>query len=89
MSPTVETYECRVLLCPETEGDATGFYILALDLPGTVSQGETEEEALAQIQDALQCVIAVYRESGDVIPWEPVDFDPVEGAKEFVVRVQV
>lgn len=43
------SYELRVLLCPEEQG----FSIFALNLPGIISQGETESEAVANIAEAF------------------------------------
>jgi predicted RNase H-like HicB family nuclease len=73
------TYECRVLLCPE-EG---GFSVHALTLPGAVSQGDNEAEALVNIREAIQAAIGEYKERGITIPWEPVVVDDIpKGASE-------
>ena len=67
----VKTYECRVLLVPE---DAGGFSAHATQLPGLVSQGESEEEALENIREAFRGVASVYQETGR-IPWSPVEME--------------
>ncbi len=78
--------ECRVLLCPETE--AGGFSIHALDLPGVVSQGETEEEAVANIQESFAAAIAAYHESAMPIPWSNVVVDDIpDGSRELRILV--
>lgn len=67
------TYKCKVLLCPEESG---GYSIHALTLPGVVSQGETEVEAIANIKEAFEGVLASYVESGDPIPWTSEQYPP-------------
>ncbi len=68
-----ESREYAVVLQPEDEG---GFSVFVPELPGCVSQGETREEALAMIKEA----IAVYLESleahGDPVP-PPVELEQV------------
>jgi predicted RNase H-like HicB family nuclease len=59
-------YRCEVRLRPEEDG---GFSVYAASLPGAVSQGEDEQEALANITEALEGVIATYLETGLPIPW--------------------
>jgi len=80
------TYECRVLLCPEPEG---GYSVHAIRLPGVVSQGETEEEALANIADAFQEVIRTYVEDGGTIPWSDADTERPKGSLERWILVHV
>jgi predicted RNase H-like HicB family nuclease len=73
-------YECPVLLCPEEEG---GFSVHALTLPGAVSEGESAEEALANIAEAIQLLIEGCTESGIAIPWRAVEVDDIpRGAKK-------
>ena len=67
------TYKCRVLLCPEKDG---GYSAHAIRLPGVVSQGESEEEALENIADAFRATISVYCEHGGTIPWTDIQIDP-------------
>ncbi len=38
------------------------------DLPGCVSSGDTQEEALRNIEEAVRGHIAVLRESGEAVP---------------------
>jgi predicted RNase H-like HicB family nuclease len=45
-----------VILEPQDEG---GFTVRCLELPGAISQGETKEEALANIKEAIGLVIEV------------------------------
>ena len=74
-----KAYECPVLLCPEAEG---GFSIHALTLPGAISQGETEQESLDNITEAILGIIEEHIARGNPIPWRPVDVDDVpKGAK--------
>jgi len=72
--------QCHVLLCPEEDG---GYSAHALKLPGVVSQGETEQEALDNIKAAFRDTIHVYREEGMDIPWSAVEMeDRPKGSKE-------
>lgn len=79
-------YVCRVLLCPEEEG---GYSAFALRLPGTVSQGDTEQEALANIAEAFQATVSLYLEEGQGIPWEPVEVERPRGCLERWILVDV
>ena len=45
-----------VILKPQAGG---GFTVRCLELPGAISQGETKEEALANIKEAIGLVIEV------------------------------
>lgn len=57
----------RVLLEPEEEG---GYGVWVPVLPGCVSQGETREEALANIQEAIQSYLESCLKHGEPIPEE-------------------
>jgi predicted RNase H-like HicB family nuclease len=80
------TYECRVLLCPEEEG---GYSAHALRLPGVVSQGESEQEALENIVDAFRAAVSLYREQGAPIPWSYIEMDRPKGSIERWILVKV
>ena len=70
--PPGSCYECRVALLEEPEG---GFSVYAVSLPGVCSQGETEEEAIANIRDALTGAIHEYLAAGE-IPWCDAFLEP-------------
>jgi antitoxin HicB len=57
-----------VLIEPLSEEDGGGFVALVPDLPGCMSDGETAEEALAHIQDAIVSWIEEARVLGRTIP---------------------
>ena len=61
--------QCAVYLIPEVEG---GYSVIAAHLPGAMSQGETEAEALGNITEALSGIVQSYREAQQDIPWEDV-----------------
>jgi antitoxin HicB len=68
-------------LTPEPEG---GWFIRIKELPGCMSQGDSPEEALQMIDDAMRCWLEVSLEDGDPIP-EPRPAEEYSG--KFVVRV--
>lgn len=45
-----------------------GFVVTCPAVPGAVSQGETYEEALANIKEAVELALECYREDGVPIP---------------------
>ncbi len=73
------TFECRVLLHPQAGG---GFSAIAARLPGVVSEGETETEALANIAEAFQGAVAFYLDDRGAIPWTDVAVERTEGCQE-------
>lgn len=48
-----------VVLQPQEEG---GFNVQCVEIPGAISQGETREEALANIREAIELVLDVLQE---------------------------
>ena len=64
----------KVVLEPSDEG---GFTVYVPSLPGCVSEGETEKEALANIQEAIQLYM------------EPVDDDVVLEGRAHVQEIEV
>lgn len=57
----------RVLLEPDEEG---GYAVWVPALPGCVSQGETREEALVNIHEAIQSYLESCLRHGEPIPEE-------------------
>lgn len=60
-------YRYRVILEPEEEG---GYAVWVPALPGCVSQGDTLEEALANIREAIQSYVESCRKHGEAVPDE-------------------
>jgi antitoxin HicB len=58
----------RVLIEPLAQEDGGGFVATAPDLPGCMSDGETPEDALAQVQDAIAAWIEEARALGRPVP---------------------
>ena len=81
-----KAYQIEVRLTQEAEG---GFSVCAPQLPGVVSQGETKEEAIENITEALLAAIESYRESHEEIPWqsEPAPRQSSEISRWIVVHV--
>jgi predicted RNase H-like HicB family nuclease len=62
-----------VVLKDETDG---GYSVSVPALPGCHSQGDTRDEALANIREAIELYVETLREAGEPIP--------TEAGKEFV-----
>jgi len=67
----------KVILEPEPSG---GFSVYVPSLPGCASQGETEEEALTNIREAVALYLSSLREDGLEIPNDDVILTEVEVA---------
>ena len=50
-----------------------GYVVRCLELPGAMSQGETEEEALANMRDAILTILDMMREQGQAPTVEPTE----------------
>jgi antitoxin HicB len=57
-----------VIVQPLSEDDGGGFIATVSDLPGCMSDGETPEEALHEVQDAIDAWIEAARELGRSVP---------------------
>lgn len=60
----------KVLLYPGEDGY---FVVEVPSLPGCISQGKTREEALANIEEAIDLYIEVLQERGEPIPEDQVE----------------
>nr|VFK62197.1 MAG: antitoxin HicB [Candidatus Kentron sp. UNK]VFK70311.1 MAG: antitoxin HicB [Candidatus Kentron sp. UNK] len=58
-------YKIPLVLAPQTEG---GFTVTSPILPELVTEGDSIEEVLANVQDALLAVIEAYRDLGRSLP---------------------
>lgn len=54
-------YKLPLVLTPQPEG---GFTVTSPVLPELVTEGDTVNEALANVQDALAAVIEIYQDLG-------------------------
>ncbi len=62
------------------EAEEGGYVVTCPELPGCVSEGETREEALANIKDAIQGYLEVLRRHGQQLPRVEVETVEVEVA---------
>ncbi len=67
----------KVVLEPAEEG---GYTVYVPSLPGCVSEGDTYEEALQNIREAIEGWIQVSQEFGDEIPPSDVIIETVQVA---------
>jgi predicted RNase H-like HicB family nuclease len=65
-----KSYRCHVCLVHEDDG---AFSAIVLNLPGAGSCGDTAEEALRNVREAVLGVIESYTEDGERIPWQDSD----------------
>lgn len=60
--------EYSVLVSPLPKEEGGGFLATVPDLPGCASDGETPEEAIANVQDAIAAWIEAAVEMGHPVP---------------------
>jgi antitoxin HicB len=60
-----ENFSFSVVLEPQEDG---GFTVLVPALPEVVTEGHTEEEALANAHEAIRAILAYRRDHGIAIP---------------------
>ena len=72
--PEPAEYRCEIRLCGEPEG---GYSVYAPELPGVVTEGETAEEAVRNVAEALRGTLRTYREDNQPIPWKK-DGEPLQ-----------
>jgi antitoxin HicB len=61
----MKTLDFKVFLDPDGDG---GYVVVCPSLPGCYSQGETAEEALANIREAIELALADMQERGELLP---------------------
>lgn len=65
-----KAYRCHVSIMQEED---SSFSTIVLNLPGTGSCGDTAEEALDNLREAVLGVIESHIEAGEDIPWLGLD----------------
>lgn len=58
-------YKIPLILTPQPEG---GFLVTSPILPELITEGDSPEEAIANVQDALEAVIETYQDLGRPLP---------------------
>jgi antitoxin HicB len=58
-------YKIPLVLAPQPEG---GYTVTSPLLPELVTEGDTAEEALTNVKDALAAVVEIYQELGRTLP---------------------
>lgn len=71
----MDTRRFKVILEPEPSG---GFSVFVPSLPGCASQGESEEEAVANIREAIELYLWSLRDDKLPIPPDDVILTEVE-----------
>lgn len=59
-------YKIPLLLTPQPEG---GFTVTSPLLPELITEGDSMDEVLANVQDALEAVIEMYEDLGKQLPY--------------------
>ncbi|MBI5487659.1 MAG: type II toxin-antitoxin system HicB family antitoxin [Deltaproteobacteria bacterium] len=60
-----ELFKMPLILSAQPEG---GYVVTSPILPELVTEGDTVEEALANVRDALEAVIEIYEDQGRELP---------------------
>ena len=60
-----DQFSFSVVLEPQEDG---GFTVLVPALPEVVTEGDTEQEALANVEEAIRAVVSYRRDQGLAIP---------------------
>lgn len=66
------SFECRGFMYEDEDG---GFCAYAIRLPGVYGEGETVDEAFADLCEAFQMALELYYEEGKQIPWRDRQVD--------------
>ena len=74
-----QVYRVPLVMTPQQEG---GYTVTSPILPGLVTEGDTLEQALDNVEDALRATLELYEEIGRPVPGGLVQ-DPEAGAIQF------
>ena len=76
-------YRVPLVLTSQPEG---GYTVTSPALPGLVTEGDSLEEALEHVEDALRATLELYEETGRPVPSGLVQ-DPDDGSIQFDLLV--
>jgi antitoxin HicB len=77
--PMSNVYRVPLVLAPQEEG---GYTVTSPILPGLVTEGDSLEQALENVQDALRATLELYEDTGKPLPGGLIQ-DPEAGAIQF------
>jgi antitoxin HicB len=60
-----QVYRVPLVLTPQEDG---GFTVTSPSLPGLVTEGDSLEEALEHVEDALRATLELYEDTGRAMP---------------------
>lgn len=88
--PSYDPRTVRVHIAILREADGA-FSVIALNLPGAGSCGDTEEEAIENTREAVRGVVHSHMDDSEEIPWlDTSDYDSIpDGAKLKWILVHV
>jgi len=72
-------YRVPLVMTPQEEG---GYTVTSPVLPGLVTEGDSLEQALENVEDALRATLELYEDTGRPVPSGLVQ-DPDAGAIQF------
>ena len=72
MQQTHQSTAIQLYILISKEDDEGQFSVVALNLPGCASCGETEDEAIENIKEAARGLIESYTDSNQQIPWNDI-----------------
>lgn len=75
----VHLYKVPLVLEPQPEG---GYVVTSTLLPELITEGDTVDEAIARVRDALEAVIEIYEDLGRPLPTD-LRLDPQSDAVRF------
>lgn len=81
----MSTHNYRVEIIKLSDADGGGFLATVPKLPGCMSDGETPDEALKNVEDAIKCWLDTAKELGREIP----DADEYKSEDEFSGRLSL
>jgi len=79
MNPLLQSVRLHVLVSKEDDEDQ--YSIVALNLPGCASCGETVDEAIRNIKEAASGLIESYKEAGQDVPWKDTFAENIPGSE--------
>ena len=68
MRAVVRPQDYEIVIRPLTEAEGGGFGATVPELPGCMSDGETPQEALESVYDAIACWVEAAQEMGRPVP---------------------